>query len=38
VAEDIAVDGSLVIRAADGRLTTVSAGDVHEVRTPAGQS
>ena len=37
VAEDISDDGALVIRAADGRLTRLSAGDVHEVRTPGAQ-
>jgi BirA family biotin operon repressor/biotin-[acetyl-CoA-carboxylase] ligase len=38
MAEDISPDGALVIRAADGRLTTVSAGDVREVRTLRSQS
>lgn len=36
VAEDISADGALLIRARDGRLTSVTAGDVREVRTPPG--
>ena len=38
VAEDISPDGALVIRARDGRLTSLAAGDVREVRTPGAQS
>ena len=36
VAEDISADGALLIRSRDGRLTSVAAGDVREVRTPPG--
>ncbi len=37
VAEDVNADGALVIRSADGRLMSVAAGDVREVRTPDAQ-